>query len=204
MPAPERSTYLRRRAEERRGQVIEAAIREFAEAGYAAASTAAIAKRAGISQPYIYALFSGKRDLFLAAHDRVVGRIRANFRDAARGETDPSAPLHRMGHAYPELIADRVELLMQLQSYAAAGDPEIRRHVARSFRALCDDIVSMSGATPRELAEFLASGMLANVTTILGLQDICEPLWEKPACTGGADHPPSPAASDVAPRPAGG
>ncbi len=195
-----RPPYLRRRAEERRGQVIEAAIRVFAEAGYAAASTAAIAKRAGISQPYIYALFSSKRGLFLAAHDRVIGRIRANFRDAAQGATDPCGPLHQMGQAYPEMIADRFELLMQLQSYAAAGDPEIRRHVARSFRALCDDIVSMTGATPRKLAEFLASGMLANVTTILELPDICEPLWENPGGSGVAD-PPADAASGVPPRP---
>jgi hypothetical protein len=105
-----------------------------------------------------------------------------------------------MGQAYPEMIADRFELLMQLQSYAAAGDPEIRRHVARSFRALCDDIVSMTGATPRKLAEFLASGMLANVTTILELPDICEPLWENPGGSGVAD-PPADAASGVPPRP---
>lgn len=79
--------------------MIEAAVREFAEAGYAAASTAAIAERAGISQPYIYALFPSKRDLFLAAHDRVLGRIRATFREAARGEPDPWGPLHKIGLA---------------------------------------------------------------------------------------------------------
>lgn len=204
MTPPERSTYLRQRAEERRGQVIEAAIREFAEAGYAAASTAAIARRAGISQPYIYALFPSKRDLFLAAHDRVIGRIRATFRDAARGEPDPCGPLHQMGHAYPELIADRYELLMQLQSYAAAGDPEIRRHVARSFRTLCDDIVRVSGASPRDLAEFLASGMLANVTTILGLPELCEPLWADPDSAAPADLRDGDLVPRIVPHPAGG
>ena len=80
---------MRQTSEERREQVVEAAIREFAERGYEAASTAAIAERAGISQPYIYALFPSKRDLFMAAYDRVEGRIRATFREAARGAASP-------------------------------------------------------------------------------------------------------------------
>ena len=37
----------------------------------------------------------------------------------------------------------------------------------------------LSGASPKELAGFFAAGMLANVTTILGLPEICEPLWEE-------------------------
>ncbi|PZS08601.1 MAG: hypothetical protein DLM64_12245, partial [Solirubrobacterales bacterium] len=51
-------------AEDRREHVLAAAISEFAQHGYHAASTAAIAKRAGISQPYIYALFASKLELF--------------------------------------------------------------------------------------------------------------------------------------------
>jgi len=177
MTPREAPTHLRQTSEERREQVIEAAIREFAEAGYSAASTAAIAERAGISQPYIYALFPSKRDLFLAAHERVMGRIRATFRDAARGAQGTEDALHRMGHTYPGLIADRFSLLLQFQCYAAAGDPEIRRHVSRSFRALAEDVTRLSGASPRQVAEFLASGMLANVTTVLELPELCDPLW---------------------------
>jgi len=181
MTPREASSHLRQTSDERREQVIEAAIREFAEAGYAAASTAAIAERAGISQPYIYALFPSKRDLFLAAHDRVIGRIRATFRDAARGGPTTEEALDRMGMTYPGLIADRFALLLQFQSYAAAGDPEILRHVSRSYRALADDVARVSGASPRQLAEFLAAGMLANVTTILELPELCAPLWAEKA-----------------------
>jgi AcrR family transcriptional regulator len=173
------SRYLRQTAEERRDQVVDAAIREFAEAGYAAASTAAIAKRAGISQPYIYALFPSKRELFLAAHDRVQGRIRATFREAARGARSAQDALERMGMTYPELIGDRYELLLQLQAYAASGDPEIRRHVARGYRLLYEEVGRASGASPVEVAQFFAGGMLANVTTILELPEICAPLWEE-------------------------
>lgn len=176
--SPAAVAQSRRSAEERREQVLEAAIREFAEAGYAAASTAAIAKRAGISQPYIYALFPSKQDLFLAVHDRVQGRIRATFRDAVRGAQSPEDALERMGMTYPELISDRFSLLCQLQAYAAAGDPEIKRHVARGFKTLAEDVARWSGATPAEVAQFFAGGMLANVTTILELPEICAPLFE--------------------------
>ena len=169
---------LRQTAEDRSEQVLEAAAKEFAELGYQGTSTAAIAKRAGISQPYIYALFPNKAELFLAVHDRVIGRIRASFERAAKGATGPADALERMGMTYPELIADRHNLLMQFQAYAAAGDPEIGPHVSRGFKQLVDDITWLSGATPAQVAAFLAGGMLANVTTILGLPEVCDPLWE--------------------------
>ena len=90
---------------------------------------------------------------------------------------NPMIGTQRMGHTYPGLIADRFSLLLQFQCYAAAGDPEIRRHVSRSFRALAEDVTRLSGASPRQVAEFLASGMLANVTTVLELPELCDPLW---------------------------
>lgn len=174
---------IRQRAEDRREQVLEAAVREFAEQGYHAASTAAIARRAGISQPYIYALFPNKQVLFLAAHDAVVGRIKLRFREAARGATSPQDALERMGLTYPELIGNRFALLFQLQAYAAAADPEIKAHVAREFRALYDEVREISGATAQQAAAFFAGGMLANVTTALDLPEVCSPLWEDPAAT---------------------
>ena len=177
------ASRLRQTADERREQVLDAASREFAELGYEAASTSAIARRAGISQPYIYALFPNKQELFLAVHDRVIGRIRDTFEAAATAgppATSPEQALHQMGATYPQLIGDRFALLCQLQAYAASGDPAIREHVARDFKGLVAHVRRLSGASPREVAEFFAAGMLANVTTILGLAEICEPLWEEP------------------------
>jgi AcrR family transcriptional regulator len=169
----------RRSAEERREQVLDAAVAEFGERGYHAASTASIAKRAGISQPYIYALFADKKELFLAVHERVTGRIRSAFLEAARGASNPEEALEAMGHAYRPLIEDRKHLSAQLQCYAvAAGDPELRAAVGARYRALVEDVARVSGATPEEVASFFACGMLINVTTALDLSDIAEPLLE--------------------------
>src|SRR5437588_146864 len=67
-----------------------------------------------------------------------------------------------------------------LQAYSAAGDPAVGEHVARGFKGLVEHVRTLSGASPREVAIFFAGGMLANVTTILGLPEVCEPLWEEP------------------------
>src|ERR1700750_986960 len=123
----------RRTADERREHVLDAAIAEFAEAGYHAASTTAIARRAGISQPYIYALFESKRALFLAAYRTVAERIRATLVAAAEAGDDPGERLRAMGDAYAGLVSDRADVLCQLQAYAAAGDPELRGPVREEF-----------------------------------------------------------------------
>src|SRR3712207_5728222 len=117
------ATRTRRTADERRAQVVEAALEEFAQAGLAGASTEAIARRAGISHAYLFRLYGTKKDLFLACVDRCFDRTIETFRQAAEGEEDP---IRAMGRAYLEMLEDRELLLLQLQTYAAAEDPDIR------------------------------------------------------------------------------
>jgi AcrR family transcriptional regulator len=170
---------IRQSAEERREQVLEAATHEFAQRGYHAASTASIAEGAGISQPYIYALFPNKRELFLAAQARMVSHLRSAFVNAALGLDTPEERLKAMGLAYRPLVeANPDELLLQMQGHAAAGDPEIGPAVAASFKALYDDVARVSGASPAEVANFFACGMLINVATALGLPEIVAPALE--------------------------
>jgi AcrR family transcriptional regulator len=158
-------------AEERRQQVIEAAVKEFAENGFHATSTAAIAKRAGISQPYIYALFPNKRELFLAADRYVVDRIRGAFLDATRGKASPEERLEAMGHAYIDLLENRDEIRFQMQAHAAAGNPELAEPVRQEFTGLWEDIKRISGASDEEVVQFMAKGMLLNVIASLELPD---------------------------------
>src|SRR5947209_7048613 len=106
---------IRQTAEERRDEVLDAATHEFGRPGYRGANTAEIDKREVISQPYIYALFPSKRDLFLAAHARMGTTLRATFMDAAAGLGDPADRLRAMGQAYRSLVdANRDQLLLQM------------------------------------------------------------------------------------------
>jgi AcrR family transcriptional regulator len=156
-------------SEERREQLVDAAVKEFAAHGFHAASTTSIAKRAGISQPYVYALFPNKHELFLAANERVVERIRGAFAEAARGLETPEERLHAMGQAYIALLDDRDEIMFQHQANAAAGDPALREPVRREFMRLFDDVSRLSGAPMDSVRDFMATGMLLNVIAALDL-----------------------------------
>ena len=98
----------RKSAETRRDEIIEAAMKEFAYGGLHGTSTEAIARRAGISQPYLFRLFGTKKDLFIASCRRCFGRVLEAFQEAAEGKHGEEA-MHSMGEAYARLL-DAVSL----------------------------------------------------------------------------------------------
>src|SRR5262249_19903285 len=118
---------VRMSASQRRETVIRAAVAEFAEGGLHGTSTEAIARRVGVSQPYLFRLFPSKKAIFLAAVERCFDRVEEAFRRAAEGEAGEDA-LHAMGLAYNALLDDRQLLTLQLHGWAAAcQDTEIRQ-----------------------------------------------------------------------------
>jgi AcrR family transcriptional regulator len=165
------ATITRSSAEERREQLIDAAVKEFAATGFHATSTTAIAKRAGISQPYVYALFPNKHELFLAANAEVKERIRGAFAEAARGLDSTEDRLHAMGQAYIKLVENREEIMFQHQANAAAADPALREPIRREFMRLFDDVGRLSGASEEEVWNFIAHGMMLNVIAALDLPE---------------------------------
>jgi AcrR family transcriptional regulator len=162
------ATTTRQTAEARRAAVLEAARQEFAQHGLHGASTDAIARRAGISQPYLFRLFGSKKQLFLAVNDLCFAQTLEVFREAARGKSGDDA-LRAIGEAYRALIdADQTLLQGQLQSYAAAvNDEEVRASSARGYERLVDYVEAVSGADRQTIARFFATGMLLNVLVAL-------------------------------------
>jgi AcrR family transcriptional regulator len=145
---------------------------EFAKGGLDGTSTDAIAKRAGISQPYLFRLYPTKRALFLAAVVRTFAEVTRVFRGAADGLTGLEAK-HAMGQAYTTLLQeDRTFLGMQLQAYAACcGDDEVRAVTRREFARLWESIVTVGGMTEDLAQAFVAHGMLCNLTAAFGIDD---------------------------------
>jgi AcrR family transcriptional regulator len=157
-------------ADERREQILHAARSEFAERGYHAATTDAIARRAGVSQPYVIRLFGTKQALFLGVADSCFRQVHDVFTEAAAG-APPGEKLAAMGAAYRNLISDREVLALQLHFYAAcAGDESLRRGGRERFEGLIEHIRELSGAPQDELIRFNALGMLINVATALDLE----------------------------------
>ena len=183
MAGTDATTRVRRTAEERREEIVALAIEQFALSGYKGTSTEAIARDAGISQPYLFRLFKTKRDLFIACYDVAHDRILATFRAAAAG-APPGQALEAMGHAYVhELLADRVALLFQMQAYAACSDPVIQARVRDCYGTVVKEVTRLSGAEPEAVWQFFSHGMLLNVIASLDLPAIAdqEP-WARAWC----------------------
>ncbi|MEV0439064.1 helix-turn-helix domain-containing protein [Streptomyces spectabilis] len=165
---------VRMSAEERRESVIRAAMSEFARGGYHGTSTEAIAKRVGVSQPYLFRLFPGKKAMFLAASARCCEEVRKVFETASEGLEGEEA-LHSMARAYQRLIAeDPDKLHMQLQTYVAvsaaeeAGDHEFGEMVRAGWMELWETVHLPLGADVGETTTFLAYGMLVNALSAMG------------------------------------
>jgi len=155
-------------AGERREEILDAAIQEFARYGLYGTSVDAIAGRVGISQPYIFRLFGTKKDLFLAAALRVCERVQEAFRRAMSGQ--PERPLAAMGRAYVPLLSSRAELMVLLHAFAAAEDPKVRKIVGARYEKLWEFVAQASGATREEVRSFFSEGMGMTVGAALGLQ----------------------------------
>ncbi|KMS77860.1 TetR family transcriptional regulator [Streptomyces leeuwenhoekii] len=165
---------VRMSAEERRESVVRAAIEEFARCGYYGTSTEAIAKRVGVSQPYLFRLFPGKKAIFLAAAERCLEDMRRHFEQASEGLHGEEA-LHAMADAYTRLIAEQPQRLqMQLQIYVtvaaaeAAGDHRFGEMVRKGWMELWDTVHLPLGGDVGQTTSFMASGMLINTLAAMG------------------------------------
>ncbi|MEC3974364.1 TetR/AcrR family transcriptional regulator [Amycolatopsis sp. H20-H5] len=158
-------------AQQRREQLLELAADEFAAAGLHGASTEALARRAGISQAYVFRLFGTKKALFLQVVQRAFTRLIEGM-DRAAGHTSGADSIAVMGGYYDRALGDRTELLVQLQAFAACGDPEVRdvvrEHMARMWAATADH----TGMPPVAVKSFVAYGMLLNVAAALDVDDV--------------------------------
>jgi TetR/AcrR family transcriptional regulator len=91
-------TAKRLTAEARRQVVLDTACRVFSRTSYRGATTAEIAREAGISEPILYRHFGSKRDLYLACLEEAWGSFRAVCEEALAG--DPDKCLGAIGDAY--------------------------------------------------------------------------------------------------------
>jgi AcrR family transcriptional regulator len=159
---------------DRRQQVLRIAAEEFAHGGLHGASTELIARRAEITQAYIFRMFGTKKALFLEVMAAAFDRLTEGMRDAAGTKTGLDA-LGRMGAQYNELLADQTSLLLQLQGFAACGDPEVRDAVRDSFGRMWHTVAETTGLDPVTIKAFLAFGMLLNNGAALQVADLDEP-----------------------------
>ncbi|MFG3437279.1 TetR/AcrR family transcriptional regulator [Nonomuraea sp. NPDC047897] len=150
----------RLRRAERREQILDAATRAFARAGYAATGLDDIAAEAELTRAMLYRHFDSKADLYRAVLDRACARLAE-----AAGADD--------------FDEDSIPALLR----AAAADPDgfrlLFRHAAREpdFRELIDSITAASREVAhRNLARAIPAGpwldWAANLIPTLTLESV--------------------------------
>jgi AcrR family transcriptional regulator len=135
-------------AGERREMVLQAALTEFAGRGLDGTSTQAIARRAGISRPYLFRLFPAKKALFLSVVQRCFQQVtqvlpHRGRRPGRRGR----APGHgeRLRPAVPaaDAAADATARLRRLHR------PDVRAVTRAAYGDLRDSIDHPEAAADR-------------------------------------------------------
>ncbi len=171
------ATSTRKTADERREDILAVALEEFGEHGLDGTSTDTIARKAGISQPYLFRLFGTKKELYLESVRRCLSQTLELFEQAADGLHGEEA-MNAIGQAYRGLLADRTRLRAQMQAYADCDDDDVREVVRAGFGRLVDYVERVSGAEPERVRDFFAFGMLLNVFASMDLLDHPAP-WAK-------------------------
>ena len=156
-------------AEERREQILAAALAVFGAKGYVGTTTDDVARAAGVSQPYVVRLFGTKENLFVAALDDALARLLQAFGEAAAGAA-PDELAERVGHAYIELL--QVRGLHQTLSHAfLLGAHPVIGPRARDGFARAWEFLREAGFDVATAQAFLAQGMMINSLFGLRLAD---------------------------------
>lgn len=164
-------TATRRQArvpiEQRREQILDAALMEFSHKGLHGGSTVAIAAEVGISQPNIFRIYPTKHELFVAVLEKVFARISAMM--LVPGEQDSEQPLQTMSDGWGELMEERENMFMLLQGYAASEDPAIRELMQNWTREVFERMEVLPGVGEDNAHDFFAAGMLYMVAASMDL-----------------------------------
>jgi AcrR family transcriptional regulator len=173
------ATRLRLTAVERRQAVLDTACRVFSRSSYRAATTAEIAREAGITEPILYRHFGSKRDLYLACLDEAW----RSFRELAERALadDPVGCLGSIADAYMA-TRSRIRLVdLWIQALTEASDDAVIakavrgqiREVHAFFAAVIErgQALGSIDATRDPVAEawiFISGGLLATIDHRLG------------------------------------
>ena len=99
----------RRSSEEVADRILDAAAEEFENAGYAGATTAAIARRAEVTEAQIFRFYGSKQELFRAAIFKPLNRHLVAFQDANPAPLGDDTTMREMARRYIGELQDFVE-----------------------------------------------------------------------------------------------
>lgn len=112
--------------ERRRGEIVDAAERLYAEVGWDVVTMERVAKKARLSRALIYVYFQDKNDLLLAISERALADLRERFIEAAAAQKSGLDKVQAIGRAYVQFQQDmpyRFDACSRFHAHQAAGQP---------------------------------------------------------------------------------
>lgn len=176
---PPGATKRRLTGEARRDAVLDTACRVFSRSSYRGATTAEIAREAGISEPILYRHFGSKRDLYLACLGEAWRCFRAGAEQAVA--EDPDRCLGAIADAY---MAKRARIRMVDLWIQALTEASEDRLIAAALRMQVREVQEFFAGVIRDGQErgvihserdpvaeswlFVAGGLLTTMDNRLG------------------------------------
>ncbi len=132
-------------ADKRRAQLLDSASKVFATRGYNGATTAELAKAAGISEPIIYRHFMGKKEMFIALVERTGQQTIRDWEESLKDFKEPAERIARLIVANPMVASrGRTTYRVLVQAMMEVEDADIRdaiqQHMARLHAFITSEV----------------------------------------------------------------
>ena len=149
--------------DERRAQLLTAALEIFTASGYHAASMDEIADRASVSKPVLYQHFPSKLDLYLAVLDLHIDSLVFAIQKAIASTRDNKNRVKATIDAYFGFIEGEGEAFRLLFESDMSIEPQVRERLERmtyDCAVAVSAVISVDTGLPKDEAMILAIGLI--------------------------------------------
>jgi AcrR family transcriptional regulator len=170
-------------AAERRRQLLDVALAEFARRGYHETSMNDVADAAGVTKPVLYQHFGSKRDLYQELLEDVGGRLEAAIAEATAGARGPREQVEVGLSAYFHFVAHEQAAFNLLFGGGTRRDDEFAdaaRRVEAGIAAFIAELIRVEGLDPAHRT-LLAHGLV-------GAAESTSRYWVANGLEPSADH----------------
>ena len=154
--------------DERRAQLLIAALEVFTAAGYHSAAMDEIADRANVSKPVLYQHFPSKLDLYLAVLDMHIDSLVFAIQKAIASNRENSSRVAATVEAYFGFIDSEGEAFRLLFESDMNLEPQVRERLNRmtyDCAAAVSAVISIDTGLGKEESMMLAVGIIGTVQT---------------------------------------
>jgi len=154
--------------DERRAQLLVAALEVFTAAGYHSAAMDEIADRANVSKPVLYQHFPSKLELYLAVLDLHIDSLVFAIQKAIASNRENSSRVAATVEAYFGFIDSEGEAFRLLFESDMNLEPQVRERLNRmtyDCAAAVSAVISIDTGLGKEESMMLAVGLIGTVRT---------------------------------------